>query len=199
MKKNRIKFAGPSKKMAEALEAEGLYITWPKKVEGNEDLAIEGTFTTGCDWEKCVLIDLRDYKDLSTHELVDWAIRVQLEEAYEAFDLDEEISLNMEGTAAERKARGVPDAARLIEDKQEQETRLKRFAEVAIAVCEGKPIPPEDGEDADITLTADEVRTLLHALDYALPTIKRNPHKRELAYEVEGILNKFKEGLTNGK
>lgn len=149
MSKNKIKYAGPSKRMTSALEDEGLYVSWPKKIESEGDLAIEATFYTGCDWEKLVLIDLRDEGDLSTKHNVDAAISNQLDEAYECFDIDEEMKLHMEGSIEERSRRGVPEAARLLEDMQEQESRLKRFSEVAEAVSCGRPIPPEKTEPMD--------------------------------------------------
>jgi hypothetical protein len=159
MKKNKIKFAGPSKKMADALENEGLYVDWPKKIESESDLAIEGTFYTGCDWQKLVLIDLRDEtdRDLSKKSEVDAAISSQLDEAYVAFNIDEEWKLNMEGTEEERAARGVPDAERLLEDMKEQEERLRRFSIVADAVYSGNPIPPEKATTEKMSLTAEEV------------------------------------------
>lgn len=144
MKEKKIKYVGPSKKMAEALEAEGLHIEWPKAIKSNSDLAIEGTFYTGCDWEKIVTIDLRGKIGLDTKAGVNNAIAYELNEAYEAFDINEELNLNLQGTAEEREARGVPDAARLLEDMQEQESCLKRFSEVADAVASGKPVPPEE-------------------------------------------------------
>ena len=127
-----------------------------KKIEDESDLAIEGIFYTGEDWEKLVTIDLRDEGDLSSKKNVDAAIARQLAEAYEAFDVDEEVSLAMQGSVAEREARGVPDVERLLEDMQEQEARLNRFSEVADAVCEGRIIPteeqpPKDGETIHIT------------------------------------------------
>ena len=177
MKKNTIMFAGPSKKMKDALEAEGLYVEWPKKIESESDLAIEGSFNTGCDWEKLVTIDLRDLAkrfDLSTKSRVDAAISQQLDEAYESFDVDEELKLNMQGTEEERTARGVPDAERLLEDIQEQEARLKRFAEVADAIYCGKPIPPEEHSPEDgetIHITPETANTLLELVRVAYKKI----------------------------
>ena len=88
-----MKFAGPTKKMMQALEDEGLNIRWPDPgtVKDTETLAIEGTFYTGCtgQWEKLVMIDLRNEGDLSTKSNVDAAISNQLDEAYENFSVDE--------------------------------------------------------------------------------------------------------------
>ena len=160
MKDKAKKFVGPTKKMADALEKEGLTVTWPKVIRDENDLAIEGSFTTGDGWEKLVLIDLRDEGDLSTKANVDAAISNQLDEAYENFSIDEELKLNMEGTEEERIARGVPDAARLLEDMQEQDARLKRFSDVAEAVSSGRPIPPEESENVTLILTKDEAVAL---------------------------------------
>lgn len=179
MKKNTIKFAGPSKKMMDALDAEGLNVYWPKEVKDREDLAIEALFYTGCDWEKLVLIDLRDEEALSTKHNVDIAISKQLYEAYRCFDIDEEMKLNMEGSAEEREARGVPDASRLLEDMQEQDARLKRFAEVADAVASGRAIPAEeqgaeDGED--IQISKETATTLLELVQFAYKKINPSYH-----------------------
>ena len=158
------KFVGPTKKMMEALENEGLNVTWPKTIESEGDLALEGTFTTGPDWEKCVTIDLRNEGALKTKQDVDAAICRQLEEAWEAFDVDEELSLNLQGTAEEREARGVPKAARLLEDMQEQETFLKRLFDVADTVCHDRPIHSAEKHEDQIHITkqtADNICTLL--------------------------------------
>ena len=167
MKGKRIKFAGPTKKMVEALEAEGLHIDWPKVVKSDSDLAIEGMFYTGCDWEKLVLIDLRDEGDLSTKANVDAAISNQLDEAYENFSIDEELKMNLQGSQEEREARGVPDAERLLEDMQEQDACLKRFAEVAEAISSGRPVPPSESEMITFTLTLDEANALVRFIDGA--------------------------------
>jgi hypothetical protein len=174
MKKNTIKFAGPSKKMMDALENEGLYVDWPKKIESEGDLAIEGTFYTGCDWEKIVTIDLRDEKDrdLSKKSEVDAAISRQLDEAYGAFDVDEEMKLNMEGSEEERAARGVPDAERLLADMKEQEERLRRFSIVADAVYRGKPVPKEEDPTEEMSLTAEEVLLIKAYRNYGEEGVK---------------------------
>lgn len=163
MKEKKIKYVGPSKKMAEALEAEGLYIEWPKAIKSNSDLAIEGMFYTGCDWEKLVLIDLRDEGDLSTKANVDAAISNQLDEAYENFSIDEELKMNLQGSQDEREARGVPDAERLLEDIQEQDACLKRFAEVAEAVSSGRPIPNKE-DTAEITISGADAKLIVERL-----------------------------------
>ena len=159
MKGKRIKFAGPTKKMVEALEAEGLHIDWPKVVNSNSDLAIDGMFYTGCDWEKLVLIDLRDEGDLSTKANVDAAISNQLDEAYENFSIDEELKLNLQGSQEEREARGVPDAERLLEDIQEQDACLKRFAEVAEAISSGRPVPSK-ADTTEIFISGEDAKRL---------------------------------------
>lgn len=167
MKDKAKKFVGPTKKMADALEAEGLHVTWPKVINDENDLAIEGSFTTGEGWEKLVMIDLRNEGDLSTKSNVDAAISNQLDEAYENFSIDDELKLNMEGTEEERIARGVPDAARLLEDMQEQDKRLKRFSAVAEAVSSGRPVPPDEDEMITFTLTLDEANALARFIDGA--------------------------------
>ena len=174
MKKNTIKFAGPSKKMADALENEGLYVDWPKNIESDGDLAIEGTFYTGCDWEKIVTIDLRDEKDrdLSKKSEVDAAISKQLDEAYGAFDVDEEMKLNMEGSEEERAARGIPDSERLLEDMKEQEERLRRFSIVADAVYRDKPVPKEEDPTEEMSLTAEEVLLIKAYRNYGEEGVK---------------------------
>lgn len=166
-----MKFAGPTKKMMQALEDEGLNIRWPDAgtVKDENTLAIEGTFYTGTagQYEKLVLIDLRNEGDLSTKSNVDAAISNQLDEAYENFSVDEELQLNMEGTAEERLARGVPSAAELLADMQEQDSRLKRFSEVAEAVSSGRPVPPDEDEMITFTLTLDEANSLARFIDGA--------------------------------
>ena len=207
MKTNKIKFAGPSKKMADALEEAGLYVDWPKKIENESDLAIDGSFYTGCDWEKLVLIDLRDEGALSSKKKVDAAISNQLKGAYEAFDVDYEMQINMEGTKEERAARGVPNAERLLEDIKEQEEKLNRFALVADAVYNGYQIPPEEKdedkepteeENSGIKLTAKQGRFLLNVLGCAIPAIK-NIHGSlmdpDTENEVREIMNVIEEGL----
>ena len=163
MKGKRIKFAGPTKKMVEALEAEGLHIDWPKVVNSNSDLAIEGTFYTGCDWEKLVLIDLRDKIALDTKAGVDNAISYELDEAYENFSIDEELKMNLQGSQEEREARGVPDAERLLEDMQEQDACLKRFAEVAEAISSGRPVPSK-ADTAEITISGADAKLIVERL-----------------------------------
>lgn len=207
MKTNKIKYAGPSKKMASALDEAGLYVEWPKKIEDESDLAIDGSFYTGCDWEKLVLIDLRDEGDLSSKKKVDAAISNQLKEAHEAFDVDYEMQINMEGTEEERAARGVPNAERLLEDIKEQEEKLNRFALVADAVYNGYQIPseeqdedkePTEEEHSGIKLTAKQGRVLLRVLGFAIPSIQNinaSLMDGDTEDEVMDIMKKIKEGL----
>lgn len=166
---NTVKYVGPSKKMAEALEKEGLRIDWPPtgNIEDVELLAIDAIFETGCDWEKSVLIDLRDMLALDTKAGVDNAIANQLQEAYDNFDIEEEMAMHLEGTAREREKRGVPDAARLLEDMKEQDSRLKRFAEVANAVAEGRKIPAESDE-VKIEIDGATAENIVSLLEYAM-------------------------------
>lgn len=155
-----MKFAGPTKKMMQALEDEGLNIRWPDAgtVKDENTLAIEGTFYTGTagQYEKLVLIDLRNEGDLSTKSNVDAAISNQLDEAYENFSVDEEMQLNMG-------ANGAPDAAELLADMQEQDSRLKRFAEVAEAVSSGREIPAEE-DNTEITISGKDAMRIVELL-----------------------------------
>lgn len=157
------RFVGPSKAMRDALEEEGLSFDWDKKIEDEDDLFFEGTYITGCDWQKCVIIDLRDEGDLSTKANVDAAISNQLDEAYEEFSIDEEMKMHMEGTAEARRRRGVPEAARLLEDMQEQDACLKRFAEVAEAVSSGCPVPPKE-DSSTITVSISDAEQIVKLL-----------------------------------
>lgn len=186
------KFVGPSKKMADALEAEGLNITWPKVLNSDSDLAIEGSFYTGCDWEKLVLIDLRDEGDLSTKANVDAAISNQLDEAYENFSIDEEMKLNMEGSQEEREARGVPDAARLLEDMQEQDACLKRFAEVAEAVSSGRPVPSK-ADTAEITISGRDAKRIAEILKM----VGDEEHTHAFSDDAKSFANMIADELTN--
>lgn len=165
-----MKFAGPTKKMMQALEDEGLNIRWPDTgtVKDDNTLAIEGSFYTGTagQYEKLVLIDLRNEGDLSTKSKVDAAIWNQLDLAYDNFSVDEEMQLNMEGTAEERLARGVPSAEELLEDMKEQERRLKRFSDVAGAVAEGRDIPKEEDERT-IEIDGNTAEQIVALLEYA--------------------------------
>ena len=162
---SKIKFAGPTKKMAEALENEGLHVTWPKAIEDEEDLAIEATYYTGInDYEKCVTIDLRDKVGIGSKAGVDNAIAYELREAYEAYDVNEELALNLQGSAAEREARGVPEAADLLADLQEAEKCLERFADVADAVASGSPIPKKEDE-AEITIRGKDAKRVCDLLE----------------------------------
>ena len=178
-----MKFAGPTKKMMQALEDEGLNIRWPDTgtVKDENILAIEGTFYTGTagQYEKIVLIDLRDEGDLSTKSNVDAAISNQLDEAYENFSIDDEMELNMG-------ANGAPSAAELLADMQEQDSRLKRFAEVAEAVSSGREIPAEKGEEKVVTLTAEMASKVLEIMDKAVAILsERNiERKNEIAAEI---------------
>ena len=110
-----------------------------------------------------VLIDLRDEGDLSTKSNVDAAISNQLDEAYESFSIDEELKMNLQGDQDEREARGVPDAARLLEDMKEQDACLKRFAEVAEAVSSGRPIPNKE-DTAEITISGADAKLIVERL-----------------------------------
>lgn len=197
MKTKKIKFAGPSKKMAEVLENEGLYVKWPKTVKDESDLAVEGTFFTGCDWEKLVTIDFRHTVGIESKSGVDNAIAYELREAYENFNIDEEMQLNLQGSASERESRGVPDAARLLEDMQEQEKCLKRFAEVADAVAEGREIPAK-GDNEEVTIRGKDAKRVADLLEKIAYWKKSGPwNHEEQAFAkmiVDELRNKIKEG-----
>ena len=167
-----MKYVGPTKKMMKALEDEGLYVDWPKtgNVKDEELLAIEGSFTTGPDWEKGVLIDLRHMVALDSKSGVDKAVANQLQEEYDNYDVDEEVKLNLEGSEAERNARGVPDAARLVDDIKEKERRLKRFAEVANAVAEGRKIPEEE-DGNEITISGNDAKLIVEVMGRAISAL----------------------------
>lgn len=178
-----MKFAGPTKKMMQALEDEGLNIRWPDTgtVKDDNTLAIEGTFYTGTagQYEKLVLIDLRDEGDLSTKKKVDAAIWNQLDLAYDNFSIDEEMQLNMG-------ANGAPDAADLLADMQEQESRLKRFSEVAGAVAEGREIPKEEDERT-IEIDGNTAEQIVALLEYAKDYL--DPHATVDCLNVPDCMN----------
>lgn len=157
MKTKKIRFAGPSKKMMAALEKEGLNVCWPSEVHDEEQLAFDATFCTGADWEKSLCIDLRDTPALDTKSGVDKAVAAELQEEYDNFDIDEQMYLNLQGSPSERESRGVPNAARLLEDMQEQEKRLERFAEVAEAVADGREIPAAE-DTAKVTISGPDAK-----------------------------------------
>ncbi len=176
--------------MMQALEDEGLNIRWPDAgtVKDENTLAIEGTFYTGTagQYEKLVLIDLRNEGDLSTKSKVDAAIWNQLDLAYDNFSIDEEMQLNMEGTEEERLARGVPSAEELLEDMEEQERRLERFSDVAGAVYSGREIPAEKGEEKVVTLTAEMAEEVKEIMAGAVPHLTDRNIERvnEIIHEI---------------
>ena len=171
MKKKAIKFAKPSKEMREALEAEGLTVEWDAKIQNKDSLVFEGVFCTGPDWEKLVSIDLREH-EVSTQSDVDYAIAEELAAAYEDFDIDEEVNIMLQGTQDERQRRGVPNAARLLQDIQEEEACLKRFYEVADAVANKRPIPPNEEDGKELRLNREQVVVLNRVLGSALSVLK---------------------------
>jgi hypothetical protein len=197
MKTKKIKFAGPSKKMMDALKNEGLNISWPKTVKDENDLEIEGTYYTGInDYEKGVLIDLRDTFALGSKAGVDNAIAHELQEAYEDYNIEEEI-LNLQGTESERRARGVPEATYLLEDLKEAEKCLERFADVANAVAEGREIlAKEDNEE--ITIKGKDAKRVADILEKIAYWKKSGPwNHEEQAFAkmiVDELRNKIKEG-----
>lgn len=185
------KFVGPTKKMMDALENEGLHITWPKVIEDEGDLAIEATYYTGAnDYEKIVTIDLRDALSIDTKSGVDNAIAYELREAYEAYDIDDEMISILGG-------RGAPGAADLLEDLQEAEKCLERFADVAYAVASGRPIPKKEDE-AEITIRgkdAKRVCDLLEKIAYFHGSGPWNNEEKAFAKMIgDELRNKIKEG-----
>ena len=172
------KFIGPSKKMAAALENEGLRISWPDTITDPEQLAIDGYFYTGDCWEKNVLIDLRNM-ELNTKGEVDRAVADQLDSAYEDFNVDEEVNICLD-------APGAPDAARLVEDKKEEEQRLKRFMDVSDAVASGRPVPPEKGDEKTVTLTAETAEMVKEIMASAVPHLTDRNIERvnEIIHEI---------------
>lgn len=198
MNTKKIKFAGPSKKMAEALENEGLHIAWPKTIKDENDLAIEATYYTGInDYEKSVVIDLRDKVGLTSKSGVDNAISYELREAYEDYNIDEEMSLNLQGTESERMARGVPEATDLLEDLKEAEKCLKRFAEVADAVAEGRKIPTKE-DSVEVSVSGKDAKRVADILEKIAYWKKSGPwNHEEQAFAkmiVDELRNKIKEG-----
>ena len=131
MKDKAKKFVGPTKKMADALEAEGLHVTWPKVINDENDLAIEGSFTTGEGWEKLVMIDLRNEGDLSTKSNVDAAISNQLDEAYENFSIEWTVlSFGVADEPYERPVMNIPDEADVeVADAEDTEADESEFYE----------------------------------------------------------------------
>ena len=189
----RIKFAGPSKRMAKALEDEGLKIQWPKTgtVKDKEDLAIECAYYTGAaDYEKLVTIDLRDSLALGSKAGVDNAISYQLRAAYDNYDLNEELKANI-------RAVGALSAADLVEDLQEAEKRLERFADVADAVASGRPIPDEK-DTKEITLRGCDAKRVADILDFFVVQFdwKNTPTNEEKAF-AKMISNELKKKLED--
>lgn len=141
----------PSKKMMEALENEGLYITWPDDVR---DECPDATYyTSNGKFEKLVYIDFRDPKSLrlETEHEVDIAVAEQLDAAWRGYSVEEEMELLMAIPTKDRIARRIPAVRDLIEDLEEAERKLSRFAEVACAVVNDTPIPERD-DDAEKTI-----------------------------------------------
>lgn len=196
MKTKKIRFAGPTKKMMDALENEGLYVYWPVDIYDEEQLAFDATFCTGADWEKSLCIDLRNTPALDTKSGVDKAVAAELQEEYDNFDIDEEMKLNLEGTPSDRAARGVPDVARLFEDMKEQQKRLKRFAEVADAVAEGRKIP-DKGDNAKVTMRGKDAKRVADLLERIALSEEGSWKHEEQAFArmiADELINKIKEG-----
>lgn len=131
----------PSKKMMEALENEGLYITWPDDVR---DECPDATYyTSNGKFEKLVYIDFRDPESLrlETEQEVDIAVAEQLDAAWRGYSVEEEMELLMAIPTKDRIARRIPAVSDLIKDLEEAERKLSRFTEVALAVAYNRQIP----------------------------------------------------------
>ena len=196
MSKNKMhKFVGPSKKMMDALEEEGLYVVWPKSVESDSNLCIEATYYTGInDYEKIVNIDLRDRGLLdkgTTKDDVDEAIHRELYDAWQCYDIDEEMQINLG-------ARGAPDAANLLEDLKEAERKLERFADVAAAVANGRPIP-DAADKTEIVIRGKDAKRLCDLLEriaYFESTSPWNNEEKAFAKMIgDEMRNKIKEAV----
>lgn len=159
MKTKTIK---PSKKMMEALDKEGLSVNWPDDVRGE---CIDASYwTSNGSYEKIANIDFRSYT-LNTQKDVDLAISEQLDECYQCFSVDEEMSLHMSIKADERIAHGTPSARDLVEDLEEAEQMLGHFAKVACAVVNDTPIPERDGDaEKTIKLSLKDCKMVLDVL-----------------------------------
>ena len=135
------KLVGPTKAMADALEAEGLHIVWPDYIY----VPIKGTYTTSDASEKTLEIDLSGHEDsIETSADVDRAVLQCLYEAYMEFnwryDLDEGILDDLS-----RAHKLCWDSViTLIEDAKMTEKLLHRFYCVATAIVNGDPIPPKE-------------------------------------------------------
>lgn len=173
-------FVGPSKRMQKALEAEGLKVEWPRIIRSEYDLAIEGSFSTGPDWEKKVLIDLRE-EPLQTKHDVDEAIAHQLEKAYAYFDRSEEFDI-VHGVAC------APNSERLWEVIREQDEKLERFFRVARAVADGKRIPADKPEEIAIGYGfAKEIQEVLLAAAKEVGKRKLKAQMRRVAKDLAAL------------
>lgn len=185
----------PSKKMMTALEAEGLQVDWPKSVKNAEELCIEATYYTGInDYEKIVNIDLRDlgtYGKAITKADVDDAVAHQLYDAWQGYDIDEEMQINLG-------ARGAPDAENLLEDLKEAERKLERFADVAAAVANGRPIP-DAADKTEVVIRGKDAKRLCDLLEriaYFESTSPWNNEEKAFAKMIgDEMRNKIKEAM----
>ena len=185
----------PSKKMMTALEAEGLQVDWPKNVKNAEKLCIEATYYTGInDYENIVNIDLRDlgtYGKAITKADVDDAVAHQLYDAWQGYDIDEEMQINLG-------VRGAPDAENLLEDLKEAERKLERFADVAAAVANGRPIP-DAADKTEIVIRGKDAKSLCDLLEriaYFESTSPWNNEEKAFAKMIgDEMRNKIKEAM----
>ena len=141
-----VKPVGPSKEMADALEAQGLKIAWPEYIY----VPIKGTFTTKTrpTEEKSVVIDLHYYdkEGFATAADVDEAVAQCLYEVYMEFDWQYEA----DGVIDEM--RHNPDFSLdglvcILEDKQEQQRLLYRFSLAARMIVAAQLLPPGEREE----------------------------------------------------
>lgn len=174
----KMMFIQPTDKMKKVLDEEGLNIDWPKGKVDIASFAIDGYFYTGAgDWEKAVVIDLRD-KEITNAKEADKAIADQLQVAYDNYDVGEEFKIYIG-------VRGAPEAETLWEDLKEAKDSLKRFAELAYAVCRGKEIPPEKTEEKKVEITLEKAKQIVEFLKVGWPmeeVFKRNERHSLVAY-----------------
>lgn len=157
MKENT--FVGISKRMQDAMDAEGLRIY---RCDSGDGIYYEGTFYTGMDWEKLCAIDLRG-KTIEDECDADTAFATKLEECRDNFDIWEELQLYLNDSI--RGGRETPEPERLYEDMKEQAKCLKRFSDVAWAVANNEAIPPAPEEAYQTDNSKDSFYVIRNAFD----------------------------------
>ena len=136
-----VKLVGPSKAMADALEAEGLHINWPDYIY----VPIKGFYTTPDGFERILNIDLGGLEDsVETSDDVDSAVAHCLYVAYMEFnwryELDEKVLSDLYRNHNLCWGRVITH----IENSKMTEKTLHRFYWVAMAIVNGDPIPPKE-------------------------------------------------------